>query len=186
MVGLQKQGITLLQMGQNMRRGVPKVGQHPEFDSPVRTGKLQGFTGVVGHGEGCDLQPADINAHTILRDAEPTVKVGAIKRREGALTHPHWHPMAARKLTGATDMVAVLVGDENGVDVLIRQACLAKPRGKLPQPQTTIDEKAKRGVAARLDQCGVSGTSATEALEPYHRAPTDSGALNYLRSSAMT
>jgi hypothetical protein len=98
--------------------------------------------------------------------------------------------VAARKFARASNVVAVLVGDEYGVDVVFGQARASQSHRKLLESKTAIHQQAQGLTAADFYQCGVTRAAAAQAFKPQHGGSVRTGCFKgicpYFKSSAMT
>jgi len=125
-VAFQQQGVAAGQVRQHVRRGMPQIGEHAQFELAVGTSELQRFTSVMRHGEGRDLKFTQVDGLPVGREFQQAVKVGAAYGLVSAPAHPDRHAVLQGELTRATDVVAVLVGDEDGVQRLFVQLGLGQ------------------------------------------------------------
>ena len=70
------------------------------------------------HGKWRELQAAQIDHLTVTRGMQQAIEIRCANCGVRSLAHPHRNAVAKCQGTGATDMVAVFVGDKNRVDVL--------------------------------------------------------------------
>ena len=104
------------QVAQHMVAGVTQISQHAEFELAVSATQLQGFTGIVGHRKRGQCKFAEINGLTVGGQTQQAIKIRAAQGRVCAPAHPYRDAVAQGELPGATNVVGVLVGDEDGVE----------------------------------------------------------------------
>lgn len=165
MIGLEDQGAALLQVAQHMGRGMAEVGQNAQLGRAVRAGQLQRFARVVRNRKGRDLQIAEVDGLPVACGVEQAAEVGRTDAFVRAAAHPDGHSVAPRELVRASNVIAVLVRDEDGVDVAIGEARFGQPDRELFEPQAAIDQQPKRGAAPGFNQCGIAGAAAAQAFE---------------------
>ncbi len=130
-----------------------QVGEHAEVARAVGAAQLQRLARIVRHGEGLDAEVADLDV--ACRRAPSCSRPSKIVRRRWpsqvpSLIHTGIR-VAARQRTRAADVVAVLVGDEDGVDVAGREARRrpAAHRGGLqPKPQSISSREVRPPLVA--------------------------------------
>src|SRR3990167_8310071 len=125
-VALKQQAIAMRQMGQQVSRGMAEVSQNPQFCRTVGACQLQRLARVMWNGKRHDLQVPQINGFTVARGVEQSIEVGRTHAFMSTSTHPDRHPVAPRKLTRSSNVVAVLVRDKESIDVAISNARLAQ------------------------------------------------------------
>ena len=104
------------QVAQHMVAGVTQISQYAEFELAVSATQLQGFTGIVGHRKGVQFKFAEINGLAVCGQTQQAIKVRVAQGRVCAPAHPYRHAVAQGELPGATNVVSVFVGDEDGVE----------------------------------------------------------------------
>jgi hypothetical protein len=91
----------------------------PRPPRAVAEARLQRLLRVVRHRVGRDLQVAEVDRLAVAREAQQAVRqLRLADRAPGAAAHPQRNAMAAGECDRAADMVAVLVGHEQRVDVV--------------------------------------------------------------------
>ena len=141
MITFQNNGIAMLQVMDHVRCGMTQVSQNCQFFKTFLTGQLQGFSGIVRHCKGHDFKVTKRDDFRVFRDSQQALQIG---RRNGficALAHPHGYAVLQSQRSGATDMVAVLVGNKNSVNVTWSQVGVSQPVCQLLQPKSAINKQ---------------------------------------------
>lgn len=87
----------------------------------------------------------------------------------GAVAHPDGDAVTQGQRTRATNVVAMLVGNEDCVDVFWSKPGLAQPMHEVLEPQPAVNKHPKGQQAQGLHQCGIARTATAQAFEPQHR-----------------
>ena len=136
---------------------------------PSEQQDLERLGGVVGDGEGKQLEVADGDDFVVAREAKAGRRHGLADGAPGAAAHPQRQAVALGQRHRAADVVAVLVGHEDGVEVGGGEAGAGQPGLELAQREAGVDEEPRRRDAAgRLDDGGVAAAAAAEAAEADH------------------
>ena len=169
MIGFDHQGLAALQLLQDMVARVAQVGEHSQVGRTVRAAQLQRFAGIVGHREGQRLEGAHVDAFHVVGDVQQSIKVRGSQGIVRALAHPYRNAKARGHRLRAANVVGMLVGDEDGVQIFDLQLRLGQPCLQLPDAQTAINEQAAHlGAAAAFHDRGVAGAAAPQILEAQH------------------
>ena len=158
------------QMVQHMGGGVAEVGQDAQLGGAVGAGQLQGLARVVRHREGRELQAAQVDRHAVAGDAQQAVEIGLADarprcpwlihtgmrwRRANWRAQPMWSlcswvmKMASMSLVGQAGLAPA---------VPTAAGCPGRSRPAV----------RKAGEPAGLDQRGIAGAAAAQALESQH------------------
>jgi len=159
-IGFEDEEVGVAEMVFHQLGKIAEVGDDGDFHAPGAEGEADGIGGIVGNRKGGDFDVADFefNAGANVFDA-----LGSLRGRVGK----HFFDFAVRRLgeiggaipiagelREAVAMVGVLVGDENGVDVLgTRAAERFKAANELLAAETGVDEESG---AARFEQRGIA------------------------------
>ena len=175
-IGFQQQCIAVCDVRQNMGCCVAQVSSNTQLPRPVAAAQLHRLTGVMRHGKWDGFEAAQINAITISHQFEQASKYRAANACMRAAAHPQWHLVALCKLHCRADVVGVLVGDEDRVNVAARKPCAHQALRKLPGPETAIHQKAPNlATLAAFHYGGVARTAATEVTKTQGRRSPESG-----------
>jgi hypothetical protein len=126
-VAFEQQAIACGKGTQHIRCDVAQIGQDAQAQVAIGAGQLQGLAGIVRHGEGVQLQLAQVNGLAISCHVQQAVKVRCSGAPMGAIAHPDRQTFTQGHLANAADMVAVFVGDENSVEVVGAQTRTGQP-----------------------------------------------------------
>ena len=124
-----------------MRCGMAQVGQNPQLAAAFLAGQLQRLSGIMRHSKGHDLQVSQMDDFRVLGNSEQALQVGRRNGFVSALAHPNRYAVPQGQRSGAANMVAVLVRDKNGVNVVGRQIGTGQPVCELLQPKTAINKQ---------------------------------------------
>ena len=173
MVALEQQRVAALQRLRHRSGRLAQIGQDADAVAAVAAGQLQWLGGVVRYREGLQRQRADDDGLAIARDpARGRVRKLGGGLGPGARTGPDRDAVATLQGQHAADMVAVLMGHEQRVEVADHQAAPGQAGGKLARRQAAVDEQARRPRVAAgrgLDQRGVAAAAAAQAGEAQHQ-----------------
>lgn len=168
MIAFEQQGIAGLQTVQHIGRRMTEVGEDAELGRAVRAGQLKRFAGIVRHRERGDLQTTQGDVDAVPRHMEPAFEVGLADCLVRAAAHPDRNLVAARQRLRAADVVAVLVRDEDRVDVRQRKAAAGQSVGELTNAKPAIHEQAGGYQAACLDQRGIAAAATAQTFKAQH------------------
>jgi hypothetical protein len=160
-VALQNQAIAAPELRLDMRGDVPDISEQAEASCAVRKHELARFARIVRNGVGMqfDITYREAFVTAKLTKLRHGVTDRCAKRVQGAGRHPQRYPVAASERTSAVRMVAVLMGEHNGrqlvrVDTETRQTSFG-----FPEAEAAIDQQPR---IPALDQQGIAATAATE------------------------
>lgn len=176
-VALQQEGVAPREMCQQVSGRMPKVGQNPQLGRTIGACKLQRLTGIVRNGKRRDLQAAEVYGVSIPRDPQQAAEVGRSDGLMGAFAHPHRNPVAQCKPERTADVIPVLMGDENRIDVFVGKAGFTETPGQLFEPESAIDKQAERIAAHSFNHRGVTAAAATQVFEAQHAGDRPSPVL---------
>ena len=173
MVALEQQRIAAGQSDQHMRRRLAGVRQHAELAPTVGGRVLHRLARIVRHCIGRYLQIADREGLAIAADADiDTHHVVARRTFPGTVAQPYRELVAARELEHATDVIRVLMGDEDALQVLWRDAGARKAALGLFQAKATVEHQVgRRGAGSGGDQQRIAFAAAAEACKLHALAP---------------
>ena len=142
------------------------VGDHGQALGTVAGAELKRLGRVVGDGEGPQLDVA--HGDHVAIAGEP--QVGRLRQRAdgapGAAAHPDRQPLLQGHRDRAADVVAVLVGHEEGVDIGQSEPGAGEPALQLAKRKPGVDqEPGGRDAARRLDEGRVAVAAAAQAAE---------------------
>ena len=122
-----------------MARARAGVGEHAEPLRAVRAGELQRLVGIVRDREGMQQEVADLDRPPsrakLSRSGGGDVRPQA---RHVPSAHPQRQPVASRQGDRAADVVTVLVGDEDRVQIARSEAGSAESSLELAQAEPAV------------------------------------------------
>lgn len=183
MVAFEQYRAARLQVVEDMVSGVPEVGENADFGGATAACQLKWLARVVRHGKWRNGHCADLNRLAVACNSQHASKIGCADRCIRAGAHPHRKLVAQGQRCCAANVVAVLMGDKNGVDLVGLQTCCLQPRQEVLEPKTAVNQQPYRVFVASFNDCRISCTAAAEAPESQHRKlPTRSAARRALRT----
>ena len=165
MITFQNNSIAMLQVMDHMRCGMTQVSQNCQFFPAFLTGELQRFSGIVRHCKGHDFKVTKTDDFRVVRDSQQALQIGRQNGFICALAHPHGYAALQGQRCGATDMVAVLVGNKNGVNVTWSQVGVSQPVCQLFLPKSAINKQPHWLVARRLNDCRIACATAPQIFK---------------------
>ena len=122
-----------------MRRDTAQVGEHAQLEVIVIETKLHWLPGIVGHGFGADIYIAHRkliagpNHHTSCEPLEfPAGRCASSEKYGQIMGFGEGHHPSA--------VITVLVGHQNGVNVLPAHTAGLQPRLDIAPRQTTVNQ----------------------------------------------
>ena len=169
-IGFQHECVAARQLPQHIGCDVPQIRQDAQVARAIRAAKLEWLTRIMRYGEGADLQRADRQHLPVPRDVRGPFVASVAQGLCGARAGPQRCAVTLRQQRRAANVVAMLVGDEDGVDVVGRQVAARQRSLQLPPAQAAIDQHpcAVRTLGG-LDQRGVASAAAGQTAKAQHR-----------------
>ena len=106
-----------------MHTAVAQVGQDAEVVLAIGAAQLQRLLRVVRHGKGLEGKVVPINAVAIAHQMQQLAHARLPQRMVGAVAHVDRHLVFVGNLQAATNVVAMLVRDEDASQGISRQSC---------------------------------------------------------------
>jgi len=118
-----------------------QVGQDAQVSGSVRAPELKRLPGIVWHCKGIDLEAAQVNRRAIPSQSQKSLEIRRPQCSVSAGTHPDRLVVTQCKLPGTTNVVAVLMSDEDCIDLTGIQPGPCQTGIQMLQPETTINQQ---------------------------------------------
>lgn len=152
-----------------------QVGEHAQHAIAVGAAQLQWLARVVRNGKGQQAQRADAQHLPVLgrrgggRCGGGQAAGGAVQRLPGAGAGVQGNVVTGAEHRGAANVIAMLMGDENGVDVFGAESLHGQALQQLAPAQAAIDKHARALQAiGGFDERGVATAAAGQAAKAEH------------------
>ncbi len=162
MIGFEQQEIRTLQVELDGIRNVAEIGDHAELDALGAEAEADGVDGIVRDSEAVDFDVADREARAGLKTLEARCGVFPIDQRRGLMCHVDRGRSFFCEAHEAGDVIAMLVGDEDGVEAAGLFADGRKAPGEFLETEAGVDQDTG---AVRGQQRTIAGTAAREHAE---------------------
>ena len=134
-----------------MRGDTAQISEHTQFCGTIGKGELRRFTRIVWYRKGGDLNAANrewrvvIDQHDLERAAiaHGTRCLPQARGHVSAVGHPDRRAVFARETRHTTDMVAVLMGHDEGINIAWRKTRAFEPAFSFAQAETAIEQDAR-------------------------------------------
>ncbi len=161
-IGFEQQHVGAAQMELDGIGNVAEVGDDADVDALRVKTVAHGIDGVVGDGEAVDVDIADGEARASLETLQARRGVLPIDERRGLVRHVDGGGGFFRETDETGDVIAMLVGDEDGVEATGLLTDGGEPPGEFLEAEAGVDEDA--GPVGR-DECAIAGAAAREHAE---------------------
>lgn len=115
-VGFEDEAVEAIEVFEQMAGNAAGVGQYAQAEAGMAKAELARFAGVMGYGKGRDLYVADAKAGLVGMKEVQVLNLAKTGTLPSAVGGPERDAMAAAQAAGASDVVAVLVAEQQGVD----------------------------------------------------------------------
>jgi hypothetical protein len=149
----------------DMQRGHAEIGENADASRAVADHILDGFARVVRHRDRHDLELADRKLLVAVEAIDMRHAVEALGDRcEGPEGRPHRNRITRGECGHPSDVVGVLVRDENCGEVARRESDPREARDGVANAETAIDQHTRR---ARFDDETVALAAAAQGSEAH-------------------
>lgn len=169
-IGFEQQHLHAAQMDFDRFRHVAEIGGHADFDAFGMEAEADRIDGIVGNGEALDDDVADGPAGACLKRLDRRrrairlpVDQGRSELRNEDRERFFLLRAAPQQARQTGDMVAVFMGDEDGVDIVDVLADGGEAPLQFPDAEAGIDQNA--GFGGR-EKRRIASTAAREYAEP--------------------
>lgn len=140
-IGLYEQCVAPGVLFNHMISNDANVRQNAESDTMVVEYELCWFSCIMRNGHTVDLQIADLNACASHNFVDQSIRQ-FVYGRKSAISSKNWNVKVICKQPNATDMVAVLVGDKNGINILREHSTRSKLFDRAGTAEPAIDKNS--------------------------------------------
>lgn len=163
-VGFDEERVEVAEFGGHAAGDVAGVGEHAEGGVVGVEDESDWVDGVVLDGEGIDVEVFDGERLAWVEGFPLGVGDGFADHVGGGVGGEDRDGEGFQEGAEAIDVVAVFVGEEDGVDGFRGDADLVEAELELAGGEAGINEDAD---VVAIDHCGIAATAATEHCEPH-------------------
>lgn len=167
-VAFQHQCVAAAQHMLDMRRGDAGIGQHAQLARAIAQHVLHRLPGVMRDGKRLDVQVADGERGMAVYDMQGEGRLPgqvALHHGEGAMRHPHRHPVFIGQLEHAAGMVIVLMRHQDAGQLFWSDGQAFQPHHRIAQAEAAVQQQA---CGVFLDQQPVAVAAAAYGRESHY------------------
>ena len=158
MVALDHQAVAAIEHFDHMRRNTTGIGQHPKVPLAITQNELSRLTRIVWNREGLNLQITQRKGRVTVE--YPQIQLSRqIARHAGTVTHMHSERTARRRARYTADVIAMLMGDEDRIQILRGQPQPRQAHYQFARTKAAVDQNP---CSPTLDNQGIALAAATE------------------------